>query len=53
MNVNIECVLFESIPFSPDTVEHFLAREHAAGRFEKLPENLEFLWGQINGMTVD
>jgi hypothetical protein len=48
MNVNIKRVLFESITFSPDTVEHLLAREHAAGRFKELPENLEFLWGQIS-----
>ena len=31
MNVNIERVLFESITFSPDPVEHLLPREHAAG----------------------
>ena len=51
--MNIERVFFESITFSPDAVEHLLAREHTAGRFEELPKNLEFLGGQIDGLAVD
>jgi hypothetical protein len=46
-------VFFKSITFSLDTVEYLLAREHAVGRFEELPENLKFLWSQIDGLAVD
>src|SRR5262249_17035664 len=53
MNVHIQRVFFERITFSPNPIEHLLAREHAAGRFEKLPENLEFLWSQLDGTAVD
>lgn len=52
MNVNLKRVFFESITFSPDTVEHLLAREHMTRRFEELSEDLEFLGGQIDGMAV-
>ena len=37
----------------PKPGEHLLAREYAARRFEKLLQNLEFLWSQIDGMAVD
>ena len=46
-------VFFESIPFSPNPVEHLLAREYTARRFEEMLQNLEFLWSQIDGMAVD
>ena len=51
--MNIERMLFKGITVSPNPVEHLLAREHPAGRFEELHENLEFFWGQIDGMAVD
>jgi hypothetical protein len=53
MNMHIKRVLFERVAFSPNPVEHLLAREYAARRFEELLQNLEFLWSQIDGMAVD
>ena len=51
--MDIEGVLFEGITFSPDSVEHFLAGEDTTGRFEELPENLEFFRSQIDRTVVD
>jgi len=53
MNMYIESMLFERIAFTPDSIEHLLAREYTAGRFEELLENLEFFWGEIDGEAAD
>ena len=53
MDMHIERMLFERIAFSPDSIEHLLARKYTAGRFEELLENLEFLGSQIDRVAVD